>query len=110
MYHHYNGNRPQKQGSTLEIVPEQAEVVRNIFNWYLQGDSFHRIATKLYESQIPSPTGKEKWTAAAISKLLSNEKYTGDVILQKTYIQDFWNHTQAENDWVLPKYLYGNMH
>jgi len=90
----------------LEIVPEQAEVVRNIFNWYLQGDSFHRIATRLYESQIPSPTGKEKWTAVAISKLLSNEKYTGDVILQKTYIQDFWNHTQAENNWVLPKYLY----
>lgn len=90
----------------LEIVPEQAEVVRNIFNWYLQGDSFHRITSKLYELQIPSPTGKEKWTAAAISKLLSNEKYTGDVILQKTYIQDFWNHTQAGNDWVLPKYLY----
>ena len=92
----------------MEIVPEQAEVVRNIFNWYLQGDSLYRISTKLYESQIPSPTGKEKWTAAAISKLLSNEKYTGNVILQKTYIQDFWNHTPAENDWVLPKYLYEN--
>lgn len=92
----------------LEIVPEQAEIVRNIFNWYLQGDSFYRIASKLYELQIPSPTGKEKWTAAAISKLLSNEKYTGDVILQKTYIQNFWNHTQAENDWVFPKYLYEN--
>lgn len=93
---------------SLEIVPEQAAVVQNIFNWYLQGDSLHRIVSKLYELKIPSPAGKEKWTAATINKLLSNEKYTGDVILQKTYIQDFWNHTQAENDWVLPKYLYEN--
>lgn len=92
----------------LEIDPLQAEVVRNIFDWYLQGDSLHRISSKLFELRIPSPSGKERWTTATISKLLSNEKYTGDVILQKTYIQDFWNHTQAENEWVLPKYLYEN--
>lgn len=86
----------------------QSKNVTEIFTWYIEGYSLRKIADKLYENGISSPTGKEKWTPRAISKILSNEKYTGDVILQKTYIKDFWNHTQADNNGKFPKYLYEN--
>lgn len=92
----------------LIVDTVQSKTVTDIFTWYIEGYSLRKIADKLYENGISSPTGKEKWTPRAISKILSNEKYTGDVILQKTYIKDFWNHTQADNNGEFPKYLYEN--
>lgn len=94
----------------LIIHSFQADIVRQIFDWYLQGDSLSKISGKLYDMRAPSPTGKEKWTSGTINKLLSNEKYTGDVLLQKTYISDFWNHKQSENNGKYPQYLFENNH
>jgi hypothetical protein len=68
----------------LIINEEEAKVVRWIFESDLAGDSLGRIATGLQKQNIPSPSGKPKWNREAISKLLSNEKYTGSVLLQKT--------------------------
>lgn len=68
----------------LIINEEEAKVVRWIFESYLAGDSLGRIATGLQKQNISSPSGKPKWNREAISKLLSNEKYTGSVLLQKT--------------------------
>lgn len=68
----------------LAINETEAMVVRFIFERYLSGDSFGKIATALEKQGIPTPTGKSKWNREAISKLLSNEKYTGSVLLQKT--------------------------
>ena len=62
----------------------EANVVRWIFDRYLSGDSLRRIASGLAEPGIPSPTGKPVWNREAVNKLLSNEKYTGRVLLQKT--------------------------
>ena len=56
------------------ICQEKAEVVRMIFNYYLSGASLGKVADMLSEKKIPSPTGKERWTRAAIDKLLSNAK------------------------------------
>lgn len=68
----------------LTVNQAEAEVVRWIFKRYLAGDSFGKIAAGLEKQGVLSPTGKAKWTREAISKLLSNEKYTGSVLLQKT--------------------------
>ena len=68
----------------LIINEAEAKVVRWIFESYLAGDSLGRIATRLQKQNIPSHSGKPKWNREAISKLLSNEKYTGSVLLQKT--------------------------
>lgn len=68
----------------LTINETEAAVVRWIFDRYLAGDGFGKIATCLEKQGILSPTGKAKWNREAISKLLSNEKYTGSVLLQKT--------------------------
>lgn len=68
----------------LVIQDAEASVVRWIFDRYFAGDSFGKIAAGLEKQGILSPTGKVKWNREAISKLLSNEKYTGSVLLQKT--------------------------
>lgn len=68
----------------LAINENEAAVVQWIFGRYLTGDSFGKIAAGLEKMGIPSPTGKAKWNREAISKLLSNEKYVGSVLLQKT--------------------------
>lgn len=82
----------------LEINPREAKVVCWIFERYLSGDSLRRIATGLEKQGILSPTGRPKWNREAIDKLLSNEKYTGQVMLQKTVSTGA---AQIENDGLM---------
>ena len=65
----------QMEGNEFIICQEKAEVVRIIFDYYLSGASLGKVADMLSEKRITSPTGKERWTSAAIDKLLSNAKY-----------------------------------
>lgn len=60
---------------TLEIKENKAKVVQKIFDYYLAGASLGKVVDMLYAKQIPSPTGKVKWTRAAVDHLLSNSKY-----------------------------------
>ena len=69
---------------SLVINPDEAKIVRWMFQRYLHGDSLGKIASCLEKQGILSPTGKSKWKREAIDKLLSNEKYIGCVLLQKT--------------------------
>lgn len=87
----------------LVVNPDEAAVVRWIFDRYLNGDSLGKIATGLEEQGIPSPTGKPKWNRETINKLLSNEKYTGRVLLQKTINA---GSSKFKNDGLMPRYLY----
>lgn len=91
----------------LVINPDEAAVVRWIFDRYLNGDSLGKIATGLEEQGIPSPTGKPKWNREALNKLLSNEKYTGRVLLQKTISA---GGSQIKNDGFMERYLYSGSH
>lgn len=91
----------------LEINPDESKVVRWIFERYLSGDSLGRIAAGLEKQGILSPTGRPKWNREAIDKLLSNEKYTGRVMLQKTISTGA---TQIENDGLMDQYLYAGTH
>lgn len=79
----------------LEINPDEATVVRWIFEQYLSGDSLGKIAAGLEKQGIPSPTGRPKWNREAIDKLLSNEKYTGRVLLQKTVSTELEEQTSS---------------
>ena len=79
------------KNETGELVIDngQAQVVRDIFRWYLGGDSVLGIIKKLSDAGISSPTGKEKWSKRAIEKLLENEKYTGTVTLLDSSTQEY---------------------
>ena len=63
------------ENNVFIICQEKAEVIRMIFDYYLSGASLGKVVDMLSEKRIPSPTGKERWTRAAIDKLLSNAKY-----------------------------------
>ena len=91
----------------LEINPDEAKVVHWIFERYLAGDSLGKIAAGLDRLGIPSPTGRPKWNREAIDKLLSNEKYAGRVMLQKTISS---GNSQVENDGLMDRYLYTGTH
>ena len=91
----------------LVINPDEAAVVRWIFDHYLNGNSLGKIAAGLGAQGIPSPTGKPRWNREAISKLISNEKYTGRVFLQKTISA---GGSQMKNDGLLARYLISDSH
>lgn len=93
-----------------EIIPEQAEVVRSIYDQYLAGASFRMIQERLETAQIPNAAGEVKWTLSAIRGILTNEKYCGDVLLQKTYISDCISRKVIRNTGQLPMYLVQNHH
>ena len=91
----------------LVINSNEAQVVHWIFERYLAGDSLGKIASGLEQQGIPSPTGRAKWNREAIDKLLSNEKYIGRVLLQKTISTGV---SQIENDGLMDRYLYTDTH
>jgi len=91
----------------LTIKQDEAQIVRWMFEQYLRGSSLEDIADRLEERGILSPTGKPKWNREAINKLLSNEKYTGRVLLQKTIST---GSSQIENDGLMERYLYTEAH
>ena len=91
----------------LTVNPDEAKVVCWIFEQYLAGNSLGKIAVGLERQGIPSPTGRFKWNREAIDKLLSNEKYTGRVLLQKTVSTGA---VQIENNGLMERYLYTGSH
>jgi DNA invertase Pin-like site-specific DNA recombinase len=73
----------------LVIDDEQSKVVRDIFRWYLDGDSVLGIIKRLFEAGILSPTSKEQWSKRSIEKIIENEKYTGTVTLLDSATQEY---------------------
>ena len=67
----------------LKVIPAQADTVKLIFSLYLSGFSILKIIRELKNRDIKSPTGKDLWNKRSIDTMLSNEKYTGRVILLK---------------------------
>ncbi|MDR3278009.1 MAG: recombinase family protein [Oscillospiraceae bacterium] len=92
------------------IVPEQAEVVRWIYQYYLAGASIGEIKKQLESRNIPSSTGKQEWSLSVIRYLISNEKYCGDAILQKSYVVDCISKKTKKNNGEIPKYYVRDNH
>lgn len=94
----------------LIIVEEEAEVVRYIYNSYLEGQSIREIAESLTEAKIPTVKGKEIWSSGTVRNMLRNEKYCGDVLMQKTYTVDCFSHKSVRNRGQKPQYRLTNNH
>ena len=93
-----------------QIVPQKAETVRSIYERYLRGDSLRMIKLHLDGEQIPGPSGDKPWSIAQIDYILKNEKYCGDVLMQKTYVEDCLTKKVVKNTGQLPMYLIQNNH
>ena len=93
-----------------EIIPEQAEIIRLIFNSYLQGDSLQSIKAKLETAGALTARGNTEWSAQSIQRILQNEKYCGDVLLQKTFTEDVLTGVHKKNTGQLPQYYIENYH
>ena len=89
----------------LVIVPEEAEIVRKIFSLYLEGNGVRKIKRYLEEHGIRTVTGKAEWSTSTIDRMLSNEKYMGILLLQKTYTPDFFD-WEAEKESRGTEYVY----
>ena len=94
----------------LQIVPEEAEIVRKIFDLYIQGNGVRKIKRYLEEHGIKTVTGKTEWSTSTIDRMLSNEKYVGEVRMQKTYISDLLTGKRKKNEGQLDTYLVKSAH
>ena len=93
-----------------EIVPEEAETVRRIFKMYLDGYTLSGIAQELTKQQRLTATGKSVWLKGEVQRILKNEKYVGDALLQKTYTADCITHKVVKNHGERPMYLVTDNH
>jgi site-specific DNA recombinase len=100
----------QDENKNVTIKIQEAEVVREIYHKYLIGYSIRRIIRELKENEIKSPLGSSKWSSSTIKGILENEKYIGDVILQKTYKRDFLTQRRVRNTGQAPQKYVENNH
>ena len=103
------GYRKNEDG-TLEICPEEAEVVRLIFDFYLRGGSILSIIKELEKRQIQTPSGKKKWCTQTVVKILTNEKYIGDTLFQKTFKTDTLPFEKKKNNGEKDQYYATGSH
>lgn len=94
----------------LIIEPTEAEVVKRIYREYLEGGSLLQIGRGLEADGILTAAGKAKWRPETLRKILQNEKYIGDALLQKTYTVDFLNKKRVQNNGIVPQYYVENSH
>ena len=111
----------------VELVEEEAAIVRRIFQEVEDGERYSDIARRLNYEHIPAPDqGKAKrkirgrttvkegietgWTSTMISRMITLERYCGDALLQKTYTPDFLTHKSRKNEGEMPQYLVRDHH
>ena len=107
-FRHFLGYDRGPNGELL-VNPEQAEIVRMIYQMFLDGNTFYRIAAELTRRGIQTPYGYQKWNDRTIKNILQNEKYRGDALLQKRYSRDFLDREMRRNEGEVPQYyIVGN--
>lgn len=115
-----NGNVPMQYARLLgyrkgydgnaEIIPEEAEVVKEIYRCYLDGMSLNLIAKRLNDKSLTTKGNGSPYRKEVIRRILTNEKYVGDALLQKTFITDCITKKSRKNTEELPMYLVKNHH
>lgn len=108
-YKNFLGYRRGEDGKPI-IDPEQAVIVKRIYERFLAGDSLVTIADQLNADGIPTPSGNGEWRRGRIASILTNEKYKGDAIINKTYIVDCLSKKVKPNNGERPKYYVENNH
>jgi len=112
VYMHYRwflGYEKRPDGKPA-IVPEEAKVVRLIYRLFLNGLPLNAIARELMRREIKTPKKKDKWSTSTIKSILTNERYKGDCLLQKTFSEDFITKKVKKNEGELPMYYAKNTH
>jgi len=101
----------EKGGDGLpKIVESEAVTVRLIYRLFLEGKTPSGIARHLTLNGIPTPSGKQKWQPSTVESILTNEKYKGDAVLQKTFTVDFLTKKMKANEGEVPQYYVENSH
>lgn len=108
-YSHFLGYEKGPDGN-MQIVEEEAKVVREIYAMFLDGKTPSGIAAALTKRSVPTPAGKATWQASTVKSILSNEKYRGDALLQKTFTVDFLTKKAKVNEGEAPQYYVENSH
>ena len=104
------GYRRGDKPGTYEIVPAEADVVRRIYRQFLEGYSPKMIADGLMEDGICTPSGGEIWYPSTVASILENEKYAGDLLMQKWYVEDYLTHKCVKNSGEKPQYFVEDDH
>ena len=108
-YSCFLGYRKGEDGK-LVIVEDEAEIVRSIYRMFLDGMTIRHIADHLTAQGIPTPKKKKKWSVSTVKSILTNEKYKGNALLQKTYTTDYLTKKVKKNDGEVRQYLVENSH
>ncbi len=108
-YKNFLGYRRGEDGKPI-IDPEQAVIVKRIYERFLAGDSLVTIADQLNADGIPTPSGNGEWRRGRIASILTNEKYKGDAVINKTYTVDCLSKKVKKNNGERPKYYVENNH
>ena len=94
----------------FRVIPEQAEIVRELYKRYESGASLRNLQDWLEENQIKTVLGESKWTTTSIKSILTNEKYCGDVLLQKTFCTDVISKKIVRNIGQMTQYYMPDHH
>jgi len=94
----------------LVVNKEQAKIVKKIYRYFLEGNTPYRIAKMLTEEGIPTIQGKKKWSAGPVKSILTNEKYKGDALLQKSFTVNFLTKEKKINEGEIPQYYVEKNH
>ena len=89
----------------IVIVEEEAKIIRYIYDSYMDGSNAIEIAQSLTYARIPTVLGRPVWKSSTILRILKNEKYCGDVLMQKTFTVDCFTHKKMRNTGQRPQYL-----
>ncbi len=98
------------ENGRLVVVESEAVIVRKIFELYLNGFGIRKIKKYLEENGIKTVTGKDTWSTSTIDRILSNEKYVGDVLMQKSFTEDFLTGKRKKNEGELDMFFIENDH
>ncbi|MPQ43830.1 recombinase family protein [Clostridium tarantellae] len=103
------GYYKDKEGN-LVVDENQGKVVKRIYEEFLNGYGYYQIAKRLTEEEITTEIGNEVWSWSTLKKILTNEKYKGDTLFQKTFNADYLTKKRVKNTGQLPSYYYENTH
>ena len=95
------------QDGQLTPVPDEAEIVKEVYQRYAGGEGYDRIARDLNERRVKKKIADTLWNSNDVKRILENEKYVGDALLQKSYKKNF---KPVKNNGEVPQYYVENNH
>lgn len=104
------GRKDEDGREIYEINEAEATIVRRIYREYLAGTTITRICRGLEEDGIPTKLGKKRWQYSVVNSILTNEKYTGDAVLGKTFKPDVLSKYRQKNNGQAPMYYAEGTH